>query len=164
MNNNFSIIIPCFNESKNLKFLINNIIDNVSQIYNYEIIIIDDGSNDDTENVLNNLKNFKSIIYLKNEKNLGQSKSILKGIKSSNYKTIVTLDGDGQNPPSDINKLVSIYFTNDEVKLVAGIRKNRNDSLLKIYSSIISNYVRNMPSGNILTNYLGVKIHQRLIT
>ena len=72
---------------------------------------------------------------LKNEINYGQSYSINKGILNSNYNTIVTIDGDGQNNPKDIPNLVNQYFENDNICLVGGIRNKRKDSIVKIISS-----------------------------
>ena len=71
-----------------------------------------------------------------------QSKSLLTGIKSANFNDIVTIDGDGQNNPKDILNLTNIYFLNQNLNLVGGIRKNRKDNFTKIISSKIANKVR----------------------
>ncbi len=139
---NFSLVIPVYNEEFNIVNLyeeINQILDNNMR---YEIIFIDDGSTDNTRNEIINLKNDPKVTLYENEKNLGQSYSIFKGIKNSKNDTIVTLDGDGQNDPNDILKLLNLYNSNQKIKLVGGIRVNRKDTKLKKISSIIANKVR----------------------
>ena len=66
----------------------------------------------------------------------------MNGINSSKYNTIVTIDGDGQNNPIDIPKLANVYFSNKNLYLVGGIRKNRKDNFKKIISSKIANLIR----------------------
>ena len=61
---------------------------------------------------------------------MGQSFSIYTGVKKASYSNIVTIDGDGQNPPDDINKLAKMYFTY-KYNLVGGLRLKRRDSFIK---------------------------------
>ena len=98
----FSIIVPIYNESENIKDLILEIFNSLNQSNEYELIIIDDGSNDNTNEIINTIDKKYSFQFLKHKKNLGQSYSIQTGIKNSKFDTIVTLDGDGQNDPNDI--------------------------------------------------------------
>tara|TARA_B100001029_G_C14910439_1_gene366164 strand:+ start:23 stop:712 length:690 start_codon:yes stop_codon:yes gene_type:complete len=137
---NFSIIIPVYNESDNI---INLLIEIKNQLndFEYEIIIVDDHSKDNTIQVINEFDD-KIVKLIKHDINLGQSKSIFSGIKKSKYNTIITLDGDGQNNPKDIPKLLEIYYKEKEVYLVGGIRKKRKDSIIKILSSKIANKIR----------------------
>lgn len=137
----FSIIIPVFNEAKNIKPLIIEILKSIESLDDYEIIIVNDFSNDNTIDEVNKIIN-KKIKLISNNKNKGQSYSIYKGIKNSKFKTIITIDGDGQNNPYDIPKLLEKFQNNDEIKLVGGIRKKRQDSFLKKISSKIANKVR----------------------
>ena len=137
-----SVIIPSYNEAENLENLVHEI-DQVSiKKFKYEIIVVDDHSNDNTsqiikEHILNN-----KIIYLCNEKNYGQSYSINKGIINSKYSTIVTIDGDGQNNPEDIPALLNKYFKNENFFFFVCIRKKRKDSLIKVISSRLANNIR----------------------
>ena len=137
----FSVVIPLFNENENIKLLLEEINNNLKDFKNYEIILIDDASTDNTLEVIKKIKN-KSYKILTNETNRGQSFSIHKGIKNAVNKIIVTIDGDGQNDPADIPKLLNLYFTNSEIKLVGGIRIKRKDSYIKIISSRIANSIR----------------------
>tara|TARA_Y100001970_G_scaffold129887_1_gene160160 strand:- start:36496 stop:37179 length:684 start_codon:yes stop_codon:yes gene_type:complete len=137
----FSIVIPVYNEKNNIKVLIEEILISIKKKYIFEIIIVNDCSTDDTLLEINKLS-FKSLLLLTNNKNMGQSYSIAKGIKKSKFDTIITIDADGQNDPKDILSLVNLYFSKKNISLIGGIRKNRKDSLIKIYSSIIANKFR----------------------
>ncbi|MDC3113036.1 glycosyltransferase [Pelagibacteraceae bacterium] len=141
----FSLIIPLFNEEKNIQFLINEFL-NIKNLLkeNFEIILINDCSTDKTLSVINSLKLDKSenIKIINNKKNLGQSWSLRIGINNAFYDTIVTIDGDGQNNPSDIPELLNIYTSMPDVYLVGGLRLKRKDTLVKRISSKIANKVR----------------------
>jgi len=142
---NFSIIIPLYNEELNLKNLIEEIFLSLENSNNiFEIILINDASIDNTLYEIKLLKKkYPNVInFLSNNKNLGQSLSLIEGIKLSIYKTIVTLDGDGQNNPKDIPLLLNIFFSNQKFSLVGGIRRKRKDSFVKIFSSKLANKFR----------------------
>ena len=140
----FSIIIPAYNEEKNLPILIQEILDNIiNKEYIYEIIIIDDCSVDKTIESLNKYRTFDKLKIIQNKINLGQSKSILIGIKNSLYNNIVTIDADLQNDPRDILKIAKIYFQNNYA-MVAGIRNKRKDNIIKIISSKVANAIRSI--------------------
>ena len=91
----FSIVVPLFNESKNIIPLLKEIESSLKDYDNYEIVLINDSSTDNTANVIKDIKN-KSIKIINNIDNKGQSYSIHKGIEFSLNETIITLDGDGQ--------------------------------------------------------------------
>ena len=139
--NNFSIIIPVYNEANNIKKLLNEIRFSLKNFDTYQIIFIDDGSTDDSQDILKDFENKKLIQLIKNKKNIGQSYSINKGIKNAKYETIITLDGDGQNNPNDIPKLIKMYNETNN-KLIGGIRINRKDDYIKKISSVIANNIR----------------------
>tara|TARA_Y100001970_G_scaffold289928_1_gene421812 strand:- start:6570 stop:7259 length:690 start_codon:yes stop_codon:yes gene_type:complete len=139
--NEISIVIPVYNESSNISDLIIEI-DNSLKNYSYEIVIIDDGSNDDTLSKINILQQKYKIKLLKNQSNKGQSFSIYKGVENSTNETIITIDGDGQNNPKDIPKMIKYYKSKNNLSLLGGIRKKRIDSFIKILSSRIANKVR----------------------
>ena len=134
--------MPSYNEEKNLLELINKIHINLIDKYIYEIVVVDDNSNDETKALITSIKKKYNIKYIKNHINMGQSFSSHLGIKNSIYETIVTIDADGQNDPADIHKLADYYFKNN-ISLVGGLRLKRKDNLVKILSSRIANYVRN---------------------
>ena len=111
MMNKFSIAIAVFNEELNIDLLAEEIFSNL-EIYNnlYEIIFVNDGSTDQTILRIKYLKEkFPNIIrFIDNKKNIGQSLSLIEGIRFSKFKTIVTIDGDGQNNPKDIPILLRL--------------------------------------------------------
>jgi dolichol-phosphate mannosyltransferase len=140
----FSIIIPLFNENENIANLVDEIKTALlDKKYIFEIILIDDASTDDTYKTITFLKKTnQNILILQNNINLGQSFSLIRGINSASHDIIVTIDGDGQNNPVDIPKLLNIFNSEKQLSLVGGIRKNRKDSYLKILSSKIANTIR----------------------
>ncbi len=140
----FSIVIPIYNEAENILNLINEIKNNLDDKIDYEIIIVNDCSTDNTKLIIDEFKLIDKIKIIENSKNLGQSKSILNGILISKYDNIITIDGDGQNNPNDIIRLIEIYDPNSNAYLVGGIRVKRKDKLYKIISSKIANFIRNL--------------------
>jgi len=138
----FSIVIPVYNEEKNIVILLEEIFFCLDSYKNYEIIIVNDSSTDNTlESIKKNIKN-QNLKVINNTKNVGQSYSIYNGIRNSSNDIIITIDGDGQNDPSDISKLLKNYTENKELKLVGGLRLKRKDNLVKVISSKLANYIR----------------------
>ena len=111
----FSVVIPLFNEEDNLVSLIKEIKKSLIGYDDFELIFVNDCSTDDTLKILEKEKNKFEFKILNNNKNCGQSYSIYIGIKNSKYNTIVTLDGDGQNNPYDIPKLLEFYNKNSNL-------------------------------------------------
>ena len=140
----FSIVIPLYNEEKNITSLLEEIFLVLNNQEKYEIILINDCSVDNTLGVISKYKKHKNIKILNNKYNKGQSYSIHKVITESFYDTIITLDGDGQNDPKDIPKLLDIYKKQKERCLVGGLRLKRKDNIIKILSSKIANKVRSI--------------------
>lgn len=141
----FSIIIPVYNEEENIKSLVNEIFNSLLDTeYEYEIIIINDASNDCTLKIISELfdNNKKVIKIINNKINIGQSLSIIKGIKVSKYDSVITIDGDGQNNPNDIPTLAKQFFLDKDLFLIGGLRIKRRDSFIKIISSRIANFIR----------------------
>ena len=140
----FSIIIPIYNEAENIESLIKEIYYSLKKnnYNNYELVIVNDFSLDNTITILSKLEKIYEIKVINNTSNQGQSYSIHKGILQASNITIVTLDGDGQNNPEDIPKLLDKYFSDEKIYLVGGIRQKRKDNLIKIVSSKLANYVR----------------------
>tara|TARA_B100000579_G_C22689272_1_gene784195 strand:+ start:87 stop:788 length:702 start_codon:yes stop_codon:yes gene_type:complete len=138
----FSLIIPVFNEGKNITNLVYEIYDSLKNHKDFEVILVNDYSNDNTLLEIDELKSNFPIKIINNKKNYGQSYSIKEGISKSKYDIIITIDGDGQNNPKDIPSLLKVYFNNNEIKLVGGIRNKRKDSNIKLISSKIANTIR----------------------
>ena len=85
---------------------------------------------------------YKNLNYIRNSSNLGQSYSIMMGVKNSKSSNIITIDGDYQNDPFDLPKIIDLYFKNQNLKLIGVLEKK--DSYIKILSSKIANYIRNI--------------------
>ena len=164
----FSIVIPLFNEAENVLKLNSEIIEVLSglksTINEFEIIYVDDSSTDNTLKILNEINNNISTKIIKNNSNLAQSKSILNGIEVSSFNNIILLDGDLQNDPKDIIKMINVYNENENI-LVHGFRKNRNDPYFtKILPSKIANFiVRKFTNSKILDHGCSLKIFDKNI-
>ena len=136
MISNISIVIPVLNEERNIINLITEIKKNLEKKIKYEIIIVDDGSSDNTHNVLlKYLKKNKKVLVFKHKKNYGQSVSLRTGIMQTSSNYIVTLDGDGQNDPRDILKLLKSFETDKEFMMVIGNRVKRIDNFARRLAS-----------------------------
>ena len=134
-----SYVIPIYNEAESIGALHAEIkAISEQEGYNYEIIIVDDGSTDGTEQVI---KSLIPSIYIQLRRNFGQTAAIDCGIKKASGKYIVTLDGDGQNDPADIPRLI-IFLEENDLDVVSGWRKRRKDNFLKHFSSRMANIAR----------------------
>jgi dolichol-phosphate mannosyltransferase len=138
----FSIVVPLYNEEGNIENLIYEIISSLENFKEYEIVLVDDCSDDNTPELLKKFETHPNIKIVTNIKNRGQSYSIHKGVTQSFYNTIITIDGDGQNVPSNIPSLIKEFKDNNDVYLVGGIRNNRKDNFIKIMTSKLANSIR----------------------
>ena len=134
-----SVIIPVFNEEKNVKILINefNKVFKKKSLTNIEVIFVNDGSNDGTGKI--KIKN-KKIRLLNLKKNYGQSIAIQAGIENTFGKYICIMDGDLQSKPEDIIKLYKEIKKN-KLDFVLGYRLTRNDNILRKFFSSIGNFL-----------------------
>lgn len=133
-----SVVVPLYNEEGNVKELHRRIKEACNKLgKNYEIIFIDDGSNDGTVKDCEGLTPLKLIKF---RKNYGQTAAFDAGIKNATGDVVVTMDGDLQNDPSDIGKLLEKMEEGFDV--VAGWRAQRKDPLMKRLSSRAANLVR----------------------
>jgi len=136
-----SVIVPVKNEQDNVTSLIAEI-NSALQGVVHEIIYVDDGSTDATYATLVNLKKqYKQLRVVQHVNSCGQSTAVRTGVKHAKYAWVATLDGDGQNDPADIPKLM--LAVTDGVELAGGNRRaSRRDTWVKRMSSVIANTVR----------------------
>lgn len=113
MQNNFSIVIPVLNEKENIEKLTKRI-NYFFTKFSYEIIFVDDNSNDNSEYIFKKLKkkykNFK--FYIRKNKNRDLSKSCIYGFEKSKKSNIIVMDGDLQHDPKYLNKMCDFYIKN----------------------------------------------------
>ena len=134
-----SVVVPVFNEEGNVRELHKEILEVCKkENYKFEIIFVDDGSKDKTPEICKELKPLK---YIRMRKNFGQTAAMDAGIKAAQYDYIVTMDGDRQNDPADIPKLVK-YLEDNNLDIVSGWRKNRKDTVMKKFTSRVANFLR----------------------
>jgi dolichol-phosphate mannosyltransferase len=131
-----SVIVPVFNEEQNLSILQAQLRAALSGL-DYEIIFVDDGSLDGTAERIEAAPNIRMICF---EKNAGQSAAMYAGLKAAGGVTVVLIDGDLQNDPADIPKLLAEIARGAD--LVCGYRAERRDTLVKRVTSWIANAVR----------------------
>ena len=146
----FSIVIPVYNESKNLPLLISQIY-KVLENHTFELIIIDDNSSDGTFEVLNKIKKKNFRFFIRKEKR-DLSRSCVLGFNKSKYKNILVMDGDLQHQPKDIKKLLKI-FQLKKAHIVIGsrelfTRKKHNLSFMRLSASRILIFIVNILLGN----------------
>ena len=146
-----SIVVPLYNEEENVRELhsrLKPVMDSIGG--EYEIIFIDDGSTDSTLKLLQEIQAVDdNVIILSLRRNFGQTAAFAAGFDYSRGDVIVTMDGDLQNDPNDIPKLLELMKDND---LVSGWRKKRKDPFLsRRLPSIIAN--------SLISKVTGVNLH-----
>ncbi len=146
-----TVIIPFYNEEENVQQLHSSLKQVLQSIaIEYEIIYVDDGSNDRTLELLQNIQSVDSgVIVLSLRRNFGQTAAFAAGFDYARGDIVVTMDGDLQNDPNDIPRLLELIKNND---LVSGWRKKRKDPFLsRRLPSIIANWI--------ISRVTGVKLH-----
>lgn len=146
-----SIVIPIYNEDENIQILyekLKEVLDPLEK--EYEIVFVDDGSTDSTLSILEKIQaKDKRLIVLSLRRNFGQTAAFAAGFDFARGDVVVTMDGDLQNDPADIPKLLELIKDND---LVSGWRKKRKDPFFtRRLPSIIANWL--------ISNVTGVKLH-----
>ena len=154
-----SVVVPVFNEEGNVRELHKEILEVCKkENYKFEIIFVDDGSKDKTPEICKELKPLK---YIRMRKNFGQTAAMDAGIKLAQYDYIVTMDGDRQNDPADIPKLVN-YLEENDLDIVSGWRKNRKDTVMKKFTSRVANFLRgSIVKDNIHDSGCSLKIYKK---
>ena len=140
-----SVVIPVRNEAPNLAPLVAEIRAALDGRFDYEIVYVDDGSNDGTAEELARLRrDFGRLRVIRHRRGYGQSMAIRSGVRAAQAPWIATLDGDGQNDPADIPALWALAQSEPATGtlLIAGERRKRRDSRRKRWASRIANVIR----------------------
>jgi len=154
-----SIVVPLYNEADNV-ILLTDKIHHSLQGYMYQIIYVDDFSTDGTRRTIEKMNDGKvHLIVLK--KNYGQSLALAAGIDYAEGEYIITMDGDLQNDPSDIPKMLH-YIINEDYDVVTGFRQKRQDSWVKKIPSRIANFlIKRVTKLNLKDNGCALKIFKK---
>jgi dolichol-phosphate mannosyltransferase len=136
-----SVVVPVRNEQDNVAPLIAEI-DAALKSFTHEIVYVNDGSTDETHSRLQQLQTkYPQLRIVRHANSCGQSTAVRSGVRAAKYDWVATLDGDGQNDPADIPRLIDAL--DEGVWLVGGNRrKSRRDTWIKRMSSVIANTVR----------------------
>ncbi len=144
-----SVVVPVMNEADNVRPLISEIHAALApRGHAFEIVFVDDCSTDDTRTALLEARDaFPMLRVIRHDVNCGQSAAIRTGILAAHGPTIVTLDGDGQNDPADMPALLETLLRANApngLKMVAGQRRRRRDTVVKRIASQLANSVRSL--------------------
>lgn len=161
-----SVVVPIYNEADNITSLVSEIRATLDKVLDYELIYVDDGSNDNSWQQLQTIALvFPKLRLIRHRHCYGQSIAILTGVKAARADWIVTLDGDGQNDPTDIKRLWAVLenrHCSAKLQLIAGLRHKRQDNWLKRLSSHTANRIRNrLLHDNILDTGCSLKLFSR---
>jgi dolichol-phosphate mannosyltransferase len=141
-----SVVVPVKDEAENVAPLAREIARALGTGSEAEIIFVDDGSSDATTGVLRTLKSdLPQLRVLQHDRNMGQSRAVRTGVRAARGPIVVTLDGDGQNDPADIPKLLAPFLNDPDaarIGLVSGVRVNRQDNFEKRFASRLANDFR----------------------
>lgn len=138
-----SIVLPVYNEEKNIKPVIEDILSNIKKFTSdYEIIVVDDGSKDKTLNILYSLKEKnKEIKIITHKENRGYGAALTEGIKHANKEFILLMDADGQ---FRINSLCAFWDKRHSYDFILGYRKERRDNIYRKIMGRIGNYIADL--------------------
>lgn len=129
-NTKISIVLPIFNEEKNIPILVSELIKNLEVYLNYEIIFVNDGSTDNSEPIITGYCNENSKIKLINlSRNFGHQEALIAGLENAGGDAVIMMDGDLQDPPSLIPKMIEKWKEGYEV--VYSVKKTRKEKFLR---------------------------------
>ena len=148
-----SVVFPVYNEEENVPLLLSEIAKALDgRGWTYEIVAVDDGSRDRSLEVLRSSREkHPTLRILALEKNSGQTAALDAGWHSARGKYVVSLDADLQNDPADIPRMIE-KLEASKVDMVIGVRVNRKDTLARKIQSRIGNGVRNLITGDHITD------------
>jgi dolichol-phosphate mannosyltransferase len=144
-----SVVVPLMNEEENVKYLIKEV-DEALKEFDYELILVDDGSTDNTIEEIKKHMNEKTKLVILN-RNYGQTSAMAAGIEIASGDIIVTIDGDLQNDPKDIPMMIEKL--NEGYDVVAGIRAKRRDEPFRKFLSKIANRIIRKVTGVHISDY-----------
>lgn len=140
---NLSVVIPARNEAGNIAALLDEIAEALAPFAPVEVIVVDDGSTDGTADLVRGLAR-EGVRVIRHDRSGGQSAAVHSGVLAARAPIVLTLDGDGQNPPAELPKLARplLQDSTGRIGLVAGQRLIRQDRLSKRVASRLANGLR----------------------
>ena len=142
-----AVVIPVYNEEENLPALMQRLMPVMQGLgKSFEIIFIDDGSRDNSLEILKGFTENSPVRVVELTRNYGQHAAIMAGFSITQADIVITMDADLQNPPEEITKLVKV-MEEGNYDVVGTIRKGRKDSFLRILPSKIINIVARKITG-----------------
>ena len=158
-----SVIIPVYNEVESINELYNQLTKALENYIPYEIIFVDDGSSDDSAEIIKKICELNSSTNLiQFQRNYGKSAALAEGFKYANGNYIVTMDADLQDDPSEIKNLVNKL--EEGFDLVSGWKKDRKDPLSKRLPSKLFNFVTRLFTGVHIHDFnCGLKIYRKAV-
>jgi len=157
-----SVVVPVFNEAGNVESLCREIIASMMKMKRrFEVILVDDASTDATPERLASLGAGASLRFLRHRRNYGQSAAVATGFRHACGSFVATLDGDGQNDPSDLPRLIE-HLQATDADCVTGVRAVRRDSWLKRAASRVGNGFRDWVTGDRVSDSgCGIRVVRR---
>lgn len=159
-----SVVVPVYNEQDNVAPLVGEIVAALRGVLPFEIVYVDDASTDATLARLTTLKrDVPELRVVRHLQNAGQSTATRTGVKAARAPWVATLDGDAQNDPADIHKLLAERGkASSDTKMFAGWRVHRQDSGSKRWASKWANVIRsNMLKDATPDTGCGIKLFER---
>jgi undecaprenyl-phosphate 4-deoxy-4-formamido-L-arabinose transferase len=142
-----AVVIPVYNEEANLSILMQRLMPVMQKLEkSFEIIFIDDGSRDNSLQILKSFTKNEQVKVVELTRNYGQHAAIMAGFSITQACIVITLDADLQNPPEEITNLVKV-MEEGNYDVVGTIRKGRKDSFFRIFPSKIINMVARKITG-----------------
>jgi len=158
-----SVVLPAFNEEKNIEATISNIYDILVDLTDdFEIIVVDDGSKDNTGLVLSQLKDaYKRLYVITHKENKGYGNALISGFNKASKEYIFFMDSDGQ---FDFREIKRLLLFKDDYDIVSGIRIERRDGLLRdLYGTLFNFIVKFLFSIPIMDIDCGFKLFKKRV-
>jgi len=163
MNKSLSVIIPTYNEKESLTELIELLKDVLKAQDQWEVLFVDDGSADDSIELLTEIvKNESNFKLIQLHRNYGKSAALAEGFKAAEGEYVITMDADLQDDPHEIPNLISKI--EEGYDLVTGWKKDRKDPWTKRFPSKIANFITGIITGvKVHDMNCGLKIYRRAV-